>query len=46
MLSGQDAERTLTRVMSPVESVQLLAKVIKVTGGAKPARVGLVPPKS
>lgn len=46
VLSGQDAERTLTRVMSPVESVQLLAKVIKVTGGAKPARVGLVPPKS
>jgi hypothetical protein len=46
VLSGQDAERTLTRVMSPVESVQLLAKVMKVPAGAKPSRIGLVAPKT
>ena len=46
VLTGHDAERTLTRVMSPAESVQLIAKVIKAAPGAKPARVGLVPPKA
>jgi hypothetical protein len=46
VLSGHDAERTLTRIMSPVESVQLIAKVIKVAAGTKPARVGLVAPKA
>jgi hypothetical protein len=46
VLSGHDSERNLTRVISPVESVQLVAKVMKVAAGAKPARVGLVSPKS
>jgi hypothetical protein len=46
VLSGLDADRALTRVMSPVESVQLIAKVMKVPAGAKPNRIGLVPPKS
>ncbi len=46
VLSGLDAERTLSRVVAPVESVQLIAKVVKVAAGAKPARVGLVAPKA
>jgi len=46
VLSGLDAERTLSRVVMPVEAVQLIAKVVKVSPGAKPARVGLVAPKS
>lgn len=46
VLSGLDAERTLSRVVAPVESVQLIAKVVKVPAGAKPARVGLVAPKA
>jgi hypothetical protein len=46
VLSGHDAERNLTRVISPVDALQLVAKVIKVQPGAKPVRVGLVMPKA
>jgi len=46
VLSGLDAERALTRVIAPVETLQIVAKVVKVTPGNKPARVGLVAPKS
>jgi hypothetical protein len=46
MLSGHDAEHNLTRVISPVEALQLVAKVMKVQPGAKPVRVGLVMPKA
>ena len=45
VLSGHDAEGCLTRVISPVEALQLGAKVKKVAPGAKPSRVGLVTPK-
>ncbi len=45
VLSGHDAERKLTRVISPVEAVQLVAKVMKVAPGAKAVRVGLMVPK-
>ena len=45
VLSGHDAERNLTRVISPVDALQLVLKVIKVAPGAKPLRVGLVMPK-
>ncbi len=45
ILSGQDANRNLTRVISPVASVQLLCKTMKVAEGAKPLRVALVTPK-
>ena len=45
VLSGHDAERNLTRVISPVEALQLVAKVMKVPAGAKPVRVGLIMPK-
>ena len=46
VLSGQDADRNLTRVVSPAESVQLVAKVMKLAPGAKASRVGLVAPKA
>jgi hypothetical protein len=46
VLSGHDAERNLTRVISPVDALQLVAKVMKVPAGAKPVRVGLVMPKA
>ena len=46
VLSGHDAERNLTRVISPVDALQLVVKVMKVAPGAKPQRVGLVMPKA
>jgi hypothetical protein len=45
VLSGQDADRNVTRVISPVDALQLVCKVMKAPGGAKPMRVGLVIPK-
>ena len=46
VLSGHDAERNLTRVTSPVDALQLVAKVMKAPPGAKPSRVGLIMPKT
>jgi hypothetical protein len=46
VLCGLDADRNLTRVISPVESLQLVTKVMKLQAGAKTTRVGLVMPKS
>ena len=45
VLSGHDGDHNLTRVISPVEALQLVAKVMKVQAGAKAARVALVMPK-
>ena len=45
VLTGPDPNRNLTRVISSVEALQLVCKVMKVAPGAKPVRVGLVPPK-
>jgi hypothetical protein len=45
VLSGTDADRNLTRVISAVESLQLVCKVMKVQPGTKPVRVGLISPK-
>jgi hypothetical protein len=45
VLTGHDSERALCRVISPVETLQLVAKVVKVPAGVKAGRVGLVPPK-
>ena len=39
VLSGHDAERNLTRVISPVDALQLVAKVMKVAAGSE-ARCG------
>ena len=46
VLSGHDSERNLTRVISPVDALQLVAKVMKVAAGAKASRVNLVMPKA
>ncbi len=46
VLSGVDPERAFVRVISPVESLQLVARVLKTPPGAKPPRVALVAPKS
>jgi hypothetical protein len=45
VLSGLDAERNTTRVISPVDGLQLICKVMKVQPGGKAVRVGLVVPK-
>ncbi len=46
VLSGMDANRVLTRVIAPVETLELVTKTVKVPPGAKPVRVGLVTTKS
>ena len=45
VLSGQDAQRNLTRAIVPAASLQLLCKTMKVAEGAKPVRVALITPK-
>ena len=45
VLTGIDAERNLTRVISPVENVQLICKVMKAPAGAKPVRVAVIAPR-
>ena len=45
VLTGFDTDRTLTRVVTPVEALQLVAKPAKVAPGGKPLRVGLAAPK-
>lgn len=44
VLTGIDAEKTVTRFISPVESLQLLCKPVAATG-AKPLRIRIVAPK-
>jgi hypothetical protein len=46
VLSGHDAGHNLTRVIAPVETLQLVVKVMKVAAGGKALRVGLVMPKA
>ena len=46
VMTGIDTERNVTRVVSPVASVQLVCKVMAVQAGAKPARVGFIIPKT
>ncbi len=46
VLSGQDAEKNVTRVVSPVAALQLICKVVKVQPPAKPVRVNFVVPKA
>lgn len=45
VMTGVDTERNVTRVILPVESVQLVCKVMSVQAGAKPARVNFINPK-
>lgn len=45
VLSGLDREKNTTRVIAPVESVQLVCKTAKVQAPAKPARIAFVVPR-
>ena len=45
VMTGVDTERNVTRVISAVEAVQLVCKVMSVQAGAKPARVNFINPK-
>ena len=45
VLTGVDSERNHVRVIAAVESLQLVTRVVKLSSGAKPARVGLITPK-
>lgn len=45
VLSGTDNDRNMTRVISHVESIQLICKVMKVQPGAKPVRLTFIAPK-
>ena len=45
VLSGHDANRNLTRVITSVSSLQLVCKTTRVAAGAKPLRVALITPK-
>ena len=45
VLTGPDANRTLTRVISAPAALQLICKTVKTAAGAKPIRVALVKPK-
>ncbi len=45
VLSGLDGERNRARVISAVEALQLVCKVVKAPAGAKPARIGLIAAK-
>jgi hypothetical protein len=45
VLSGIDAERTLTRVIAAADSLQLVCKVMKASPGSKASRVALITPK-
>jgi hypothetical protein len=46
VLKGLDADRNQARVVSPADRLQLICKVVKTPPGVKPARVGLIAPKS
>lgn len=45
VLSGQDAQRNLTRIVTAVSALQLVCKTMKVAAGSKPLRVALITPK-
>src|SRR5271165_4895313 len=45
VLSGLDANRATTRVISAVSALQLVLKTVKIAPGAKPARLGLITPR-
>jgi len=45
VLTGIDTERNLTRVIAPVERLELICKVMKVQPGGKAVKVALIAPK-
>ena len=46
VLTGTAADRSFTRVVSPVDSLQLVCKVAKAAPGAPAARIKFVTPKT
>lgn len=46
VLTGIDTEKTVTRVVCPVERLQLTCKVLRAPANAKPARVRIIAPKA
>lgn len=46
VLSGADANRTLTRIISHMDALQLVCKIMKAPPGAKPARLNFILPKN
>ncbi len=45
VVTGIDTEKAITRVISPVEALQLVAKAVKVQPGSRPTRLRFVTPK-
>lgn len=45
VFSGLDFEGNVTRLISPVDSAQILCKVMRVSGPASPVRVNVLTPK-
>jgi hypothetical protein len=45
VLTGIDLEKTITRVICPIEGLQLTCKVVPAPEGTKPARIRFVVPK-
>lgn len=45
VFSGVDPEGRVTRVITPVETVQVVCKVMQVTPGTSPVRVNVLTPK-
>jgi hypothetical protein len=46
VLTGIDADRTVTRVISPAEALQLVCKPQAVAAGGKPTRIKFILPKA
>jgi hypothetical protein len=46
VLTGFDADHNLTRVISPVENLQLICKVMKAVPGTKPVKVAVIAPRT
>ncbi|MBS1876911.1 MAG: hypothetical protein JSU00_27100 [Acidobacteria bacterium] len=45
VLTGIDAEKTVTRVVCPVDHLRLVCKVMRAPANVKPARVRIIAPK-
>jgi hypothetical protein len=45
VFSGIDSQGNVTRVISPVEAVQVVCKIVKTSLGANPVRVNILTPK-
>lgn len=46
VLTGVDAQKNLTRVISPAESLQLICKVMKAQEPGKPVRINFISPRA